>query len=328
MFGLSSCTHQSKIEASFTKYADRMANILDVPPASLISPALSSPDDTLPRKVDLNRKNNETISLITLARLNQCGLGPLIAERNTSLGKTQLPSTRLAWEANFLKQLNYCSGQSLDETTKAVIADMLRTKTNNWENQWSQFIQTSVPVRQSLQQNVPFIQGENDGLADTMASLKFLYSLGVYSNNESNKSRSELERHLQNLNRYKLPASAWRTKKYVGDNLTILTNWLTLHVDMETCATDYKFNEKAEYLRNVFELFFVNEIQPITGKLNSYLYNINPVIQEVIRRESIDPQFRAWVQKKMNDEDYKNSMQQHVKYWQKLFKVCEFSPGR
>jgi hypothetical protein len=42
----------------------------------------------------------------------------------------------------------------------------------------------------------------------------------------------------------------------------------------------------------------------------------------------IDKQFSNWVLDNANEEQYKAAMQQHIAFWQKLFKACGFSPGR
>jgi hypothetical protein len=323
------CSKRSELETSFSTYANRMANVLGVEPVTLIKPTLSSPDNKLPRKADIDAPHNETISLITLAKLNQCGLGPLIAEKNTSLGKAQLPSTRFIWEVRFHRQLTYCTKQPLDQVTKALVGDILKAKINSWDNQWAYFIQTSDAIRQSFQQNVSLINGENDGIADTMASLKYLKSLQkVHFQHEESQPLDNLENHLKNLGNYKLPAATWRTQQYVAKNLNLLTDWLNQNINTETCTRDMRFNTKAKYLRNVFELFFVEEIQPTTSILNNYLYKINPAVSELVQSDVINKQFSNWVMANANEEQYKTSMQQHIAFWQKFFKACNFSPGK
>jgi hypothetical protein len=323
---LAGCSDKTPIESSMEKYAARMANVLEIESINIKYPNLSTNSDRLPRKADMTSVTSDPISLITLSKLNQCGLGSIIAERNTTLGKTQLPSSRLIWESKFLQQLNYCSKQSLEESISLTITDILLSKNTSWESQWSFFVQQSDAIRQSLQQNVKLIQGQNDGIASTVAALNYIHKLNTFHiNNEHSISTSELESHLQNLQIHKLPAAVWRTQRYVEDNLRQLTHWLENNINLETCSSDKQFQQKAIYLRNVFELFFVTEIQPIASALNNYLYQINPIVNTLVKHQAINQQFSNWVSKRADDSSYKQSFQTHIDFWQRFFKACEFS---
>ncbi|TDF41580.1 DUF3080 family protein [Alteromonadaceae bacterium M269] len=327
--GLLGCSQQTELESSLETYAKRMANILEVDAIEIETPTLSRPKDALPRKVDIPEIKSESISLITLSKLNQCGLGPLIAQRNTSLGKVQLPSTRLKWEYEFSLQLKTCSQQELEPSVQALITEIAQNKENLWQPLWGYFFQTSEPIRQAFQQNLPLIQGSNDGLLETKAALDYLKTLKA-TTQESNSTINinELENHLQQLSIYKLPAATWRTQLFLERNLNSLTQWLKNNFDLQQCNNNPASQQKAKYLRNVFELFFINKIQPIGSTLNSYIYEINPATETLIESESITPEFKEWIRDKSDSENYRQAMREHINYWQQLFKSCEFSPGK
>ena len=97
-------------------YQQRMATVLKKDkPAFIVSNLPPYPSlKTLEGGV-----NETSIKLTEFYQLQHCHLATLIAERNTSLGKLQLPSIRFHYEKQLIQGLQECIKQTNEPELKA-----------------------------------------------------------------------------------------------------------------------------------------------------------------------------------------------------------------
>ena len=318
-----SCQQGPLLEQSLVEYTKRMAKVLEVEPATLKSvslppfPTLTSMQQNIPAT---------NINLADFYQLKHCRIYSLVAERNTSLGRLQLPSTRYIYERQLLDMLKIC----LSQTSELILQDKLKywleIKTHQLPTVWANLIQTSSEIKYTLSSNSGLIEGDQqDGLNQTSTALRYLSELTPTTRLES----ATLEAHLKYLQNNPLPAKIWRSQLILTEHLNQLTAWLNKYKHLLTCKNE-KPSQQTTYLTNVFRLFFIKKIQSIAGQLNYYHYQLSPILNSFEEHPHLSPNFKQYIQtqNKQGFERYSLAMQQHLAFWQMLFKRCNIAPGQ
>ncbi len=322
VIGLSGCNDQQKLHTALKEYQQRMATVLDVPAPIMQTVSLGPYPSIKMLKRTIPASN---IRLAEFYQLKNCQLATLIAERNTSLGRTQYPSTRYLYEVKLLQAIEQC----LDNQNDQQLTDALR----NWQVDkqqklplvWSNLLQTSSEIKLALSANQGFIQGnEKDGLNQTLAALRYIKQLRV----KPNANGAVLEVHLANLQQFQLPARLWRSQRLLSTNLAQTTQWLKQNEALIHCS-EGNTSKKVEYLNNVFQLFFIEKIQPVASKINHYHYKLNTIFSDLIQNQLISPALKEELVRNTGHhfDSYKQTMKQHILFWQGLYKRCGLSPA-
>ena len=108
---------------------------------------------------------------------------------------------------------------------------------------------------------------DEDSSDSTASDTKAVVTKG--NSNENLIDSSELEQQLQIIRSARLPATLWHTQQTLTQNLSLLTNMLSTELDAVSCP-EGRASDKAKILRNVFYLFFIEEIQPVGSLVNQY----------------------------------------------------------
>lgn len=323
---LSACDSSQQLANDISVYQSRMANVLDTPPITTISVTLRD----FPRKSELTLATpNIELKLKDFFQLQNCELATLVAERNTVLGKLQLPSTRFIYETQLLQKLAQCIEQTSNPDLKLKLQNWYKVKQAALPSAWADLLQKSSEIKTALASNKGFLQSDgNDGINETVLALQYLLSAIDNKKVGSNK----LETHLKNLAAFALPASLWRSQNLLSVNLSHTTQWLKQQsIDSLCTKQQYRINAtKIEYLSNVFQRYFIEKIQPIASRLNSYHYRLQPIFEKIDKHPSLTPTFKQYIstQNQDNFQKYQEAMQEHVAYWQMLFKQCHIQPGK
>lgn len=318
---LAGCQQAERVDDHLNDYAKRLVNVLEAEQVKFetVSLAPYPASNTLKQNIPLT-----TIKLSDFYGLKHCELYSLVAERNTALGRLQLPSTRYVYERKLLLALQTCIAETPDEQLNLKLNKWLTIKRKQLPAVWANLMQTSEETKHALATNIGVINGSSsDGLNQTKAALNYLIQLP----NNSIDNSSELESHLKQLIDNPLPAKVWRTQLLLKQHLNLLTNWLITQESHLGCTATNK-SKKLEYLTNVFRLFFIEKIQPIAGQLNHYHYQLTPMFEELIKTPHLSPSFKQYLhaQNTVGFEGYSNAMTEHLDFWQALFKGCNISP--
>ena len=321
---LFACHPSEQLRDAVQDYQQRMANVLQHDPATFVI-------DYLPEYPSSAWEQEQAQTLMKLTdfyQLQHCQLASLVAERNTVLGKIQLPSTRFIYEKQLLEGLQGCIEQTQSSPLNAKLHTWLSLKQQNITLVWAEMMQKSSEIRHALSSNQGFISGQiHDGLSETVAALHFL----INSEHQALVESPELEQHLASLAKFALPAKLWRSQNLLTHNMQTSTLWLQqLHVT-RLCDgnTGTRASKQMEYLVNVFQLFFVEKIQPIASQINHYHYKLSPLFEALMQHPALSEEFKAYLYKQdqLNFADYQTAMQQHIALWQQVFKACQLSPG-
>ncbi|TAP30692.1 DUF3080 domain-containing protein [Alteromonas sp. KUL17] len=361
MFALLGCFGGSTVKQSIDDYAARLSRVLDTPLPDSFNDKITTPLPKLADSATLKHAiEGVNINLREFYALQDCELGTVVAERNTSLGKSQLPSQRLVYESNLLNVLKSCEAALAKENESnqrnaalaATIASWREQKTQDYSKTWANLVQGSQELRLALNTPERLFSVENN--KDALSSVNALYYINSLSNkelllsdmyssntassdteteatNENNSERiiesSELEQQLKIIRSARLPATLWHTQQTLTQNLSLLTNMLETELDAVSCP-EGRASDKAKILRNVFYLFFIEEIQPVGSLVNQYHYKLAPLWEDWLAQPSLHEEFKRYIRQQSQDgfNQYSSAMKAHVNLWQGFLGRCNLSP--
>ena len=361
MFALLGCFGGSTVKQSIDDYAARLSRVLDTPLPDSFNDKITTPLPKLADSATLKHAiEGVNINLREFYALQDCELGTVVAERNTSLGKSQLPSQRLVYESKLLNVLRSCEAALTKENESnqrnaalaATIASWREQKTQDYSKTWANLVQGSQELRLALNTPERLFSVENN--KDALSSVNALYYINSLSNkelllsdmyssntassdteteatNENNSERiiesSELEQQLKIIRSARLPATLWHTQQTLTQNLSLLTNMLETELDAVSCP-EGRASDKAKILRNVFYLFFIEEIQPVGSLVNQYHYKLEPLWEDWLAQPSLHKEFKRYIRQQSQDgfNQYSSAMKAHVNLWQGFLGRCNLSP--
>lgn len=361
MFALLGCFGGSTVKQSIDDYAARLSRVLDTPLPDSFNDKITTPLPKLADSATLKHAiEGVSINLREFYALQDCELGTVVAERNTSLGKSQLPSQRLVYESKLLNVLKSCEAALTKENESnqrnaalaATIASWREQKTQDYSKTWANLVQGSQELRLALNTPERLFSVENN--KDALSSVNALYYINNLSNkelllsdmyssntassdteteatNENNSESiiesSELEQQLKIIRSARLPATLWHTQQTLTQNLSLLTNMLETELDAVSCP-EGRASDKAKILRNVFYLFFIEEIQPVGSLVNQYHYKLAPLWEDWLAQPSLHAEFKRYIRQQSQDgfNQYSSVMKAHVNLWQGFLGRCNLSP--
>jgi hypothetical protein len=317
------CDSSHSLQKHLKEYQQRMANVLDVENPDKLTISLP----TYPPLRDLKQNIPATsIKLFEFYNLQHCELYSLVAQRNTSLGNLQLPSTRYIYERHLLDALQKCLIDTTDSKLREKLERWQQTKAQQLPMVWADLIQLSSELKQTFSTNVALVEGnEQDGLYQTKEALNYLIQI----NQKKLVNSAKLEQHLQNLMNSPLPATLWLSQLTLAEHLNKSTTWLFKHANDLQCSGSGS-KKKMEYLTNVFQRYFIEKIQPIASQMNHYQYQLSPIFEKMLSHPNLSPNFKQYINQS-NQQGFKNyqvAIQQHIHFWQDLFKRCNIKPGK
>ena len=361
MFALLGCFGGSTVKQSIDDYAARLSRVLDTPLPDSFNDKITTPLPKLADSATLKYAiEGVSINLREFYALQDCELGTVVAERNTSLGKSQLPSQRLVYESKLLTVLKSCEAALTKENESnqrnaalaATIASWREQKIQDYSKTWANLVQGSQELRLALNTPERLFSVENN--RDALSSVNALYYINSLSNkelllsdmyssntassdteteatNENNSESiiesSELEQQLKIIRSARLPATLWHTQQTLTQNLSLLTNMLETELDAVSCP-EGRASDKAKILRNVFYLFFIEEIQPVGSLVNQYHYKLAPLWEDWLAQPSLHEEFKRYIRQQSQDgfNQYSSAMKAHVNLWQGFLGRCNLSP--
>ena len=361
MFALLGCFGGSTVKQSIDDYAARLSRVLDAPLPDSFNDKITTPLPKLADSATIKHAiEGVNINLREFYALQDCELGTVVAERNTSLGKSQLPSQRLVYESKLLNVLKSCEAALTKENESnqrnaalaATIASWREQKTQDYSKTWANLVQGSQELRLALNTPERLFSVENN--KDALSSVNALYYINSLSNkevllsdmyssntassdteteatNENNSESiiesSELEQQLKIIRSARLPATLWHTQQTLTQNLSLLTNMLETELDAVSCP-EGRASDKAKILRNVFYLFFIEEIQPVGSLVNQYHYKLEPLWEDWLAQPSLHKEFKRYIRQQSQDgfNQYSSAMKAHVNLWQGFLGRCNLSP--
>lgn len=321
---ISGCSKKPYLLETLEEYTQRLSNVLEAEHQISFVHEVMRVTETKSESTTLaTAQVSARIKLREFYNLPDCGVKPLIAERNTTMGKLQAPSQRYLYELRLVKALSHCLTIMTDAEDQQKLQAILTTKQKDMDSSWRVFVNKSQEIARALTSNTSHLElSENHDFALLSWQQILNFSPDVAMNSRTDIT-GELEAHLKTIAEYKTPAKLVNDMRLVSTWLPKVTRFLETQTSGFTCVPR-KEKQKVEYLKNVFHLFFIQEIQPLTSNMNKWYYKLEPVL-ESLDHPKVQPQGQHGF--KQLKQDYDQNLKQHVMFWQTLFKRCNVSPA-
>ncbi|WP_394167448.1 DUF3080 domain-containing protein [Photobacterium piscicola] len=331
---------ENTTDALLDTYQQRLTNILGVEPDTI--PSLDIP--RYPRTHALKQPIADiTIGLLNAYELRQCGLFQLIAERNSVLGKVQDKTRRLHYELLFLKQIEHCLNVlNNTDPLQLQLKDIYHQK----QQQLPRAIWNMVFTGQEWQQQ--FTLGHQllspqqfGGYIENLAAFEYLDTLTttMLSSQTTNHSLTtnnidQLLHHQQQIHNTQYIGQLFYSIARITIVMNTITSQLITHDQTVMCGKNIN-QQQAQYLRNVFYKYYINDIQPYISKLHSQYQQLRPHLNNiytVLVQQQINPPTamaiyaRYYFQGELLHQ-FQQVTHNHVRYWQRFFKRCQFKVG-
>ncbi|XQF90348.1 DUF3080 family protein [Pseudoalteromonas espejiana] len=324
-FALAGCT---KAPSNSNKtYIERLSNTLQTPKPQLnklttISPLL------LPEKA----LNNTTISLIELAGLSHCKLSILISEHNNQLGKTAGHAGILKYQIDFIQNAQQCLA-TLKPSSK--IYKTLLSAKNNKEQSLNHYfnlmLYNETELKNSWQASSAELSSSPAGFSDTVEAMQQLVAIkyNIETKQYLKISSTDIFKALEILNKYRFNQQLINTARLQIAFNNSATQFVNTQRLADICPLG-KNKKTANIVSNVFQKFYLGEIQPYQANLAGYLETLLPLYHQLWFNQPVtNKQINALIDSSSKTNllnQLKMSAKSHVTWWQKFYKTCEISP--
>ncbi|ETX10466.1 hypothetical protein MUS1_14620 [Marinomonas ushuaiensis DSM 15871] len=322
LVGVGGCDTRFKAEAVLSQY------VMDLNRSQFFvidSPAIIMPI-SLPALRDRQQKlSNFDIGLLEFLSLQQCDVGIVAGKKNSILGKVMPDSQRFLYELDIIRAIESCD---IDDDALASELQLVAEKKR---------IELPIAFGNAI------FNGEE-------SKEFFSISNGFFPLNDTTENQQELisalnrlvdigERlaDLPNINGqvFENDLRVLMNSEYAGKllySLAQLTNYLSLVSGQVGTLNKEVCGAPMTYLKQQFDVHYVEKIQPYMGRLNSSAYQVLPLLNrlgELSSSFSVDMR-RFLKQFSLRDEHsewlrYQRASQMHAKQWSALFKSCSVS---
>lgn len=319
LLSLTACSGYNGDKA-LTNYQQRLARVLDT----------TAPDSSLPAAAKLAEQRDLKQPLPDL-RLDitdayatrRCSLDTLIGERNSSLGKVYSASKQLSYELRFLSQLQQCLSQSWDNTALlSQLQQVYQQKQHSIGIAFNNMLLTDDTLRKELlgvSKTLPV--NSATGISETWQALTELTLLQQFISEQNWQAASnvDIEHQLQVLYRYNTLGRLQYSLRQSAHQLSQVNQMLT-DISPEQLCQPRPDKQQLEILANIFNKFFIAEVQQYTVNLQSYQQQLWPLLEALYAdtplRDALTQRFDTTLQQ------MRGELAEHVRWWQTLNSQC------
>jgi len=340
--GCSAETPESMLE----DYLQRVSNSLDH--EIIVQPAPSTL--LLPKKRDRRAAVIDIrTGLLDTLDFSLCELLPLIAERNSSLGRVMQPSMTMSYELKFFARLQPCylrdQIQPLkDQEFSDLLADTYRIKQSNLKRIVWNGIFTSEALERNLSLSAdPVLLSGNPGYGDSVRALNLLQHYRNlttdthYLDNpfERPDSLETIEQHYQALHNSRYGSELFQSLVLLTRYLNQTAATLEAAMNRRPICFSNKPTPKAKILKNVFNQYYATRVQPYMSMIQRqgqpWLSAMNRLMEtsDLPLAVSIDAYRHHMINPDSNDSlwgHYQLAIKRHTKAWQDLLGQCGLMP--
>jgi hypothetical protein len=321
MLLLQSCQRHQLLPNALEDYSKRMYKVLDIEKTDIPTFATLEFADKQTFAINIPKLN---IKMREFYAIEDCAIKQLIAERNTALGKIQLPSVRLNYEWILIDKLQKCIERYSIQNNDAVVEKMqywLSQKQAIFPLVWANMMTQSNEFYLGISASSGFIDGdENDNFTEGLFDLKNLIAV----RDDPAANIAAMEASLQSIQRHRVYVRLWRSQMLLRNYLNQMTTDISRWALSFTCET-HKDREKLSIIRNVFTMFFIQKIQAIGAQINHYHYSLKADFLKLIDDDNLPNSFKLTIDKYNQSEfdEYQAAMLTHIEMWQGIFKKCD-----
>ncbi|WP_415891896.1 DUF3080 family protein [Neptuniibacter sp. PT8_73] len=345
LISLSGCSRDTP-ELVLENYLYRLSNTLDLnQPQSYIPEARIQ----FPLKRDRILKTTEIREgLLDVLKLKRCDLLPLIAERNSSLGKVAKPSTKLQYELNFYYLLTQCreslrNASAIDTELLKRVNEIHRVKRDNLPAELWNGIFTAPEMEANFSRSqtaLPLV--DNSSTQQSIEALRTLVNLTANNLDQFGLTKPNEDR----LNQAFKVLHSNRSGPAIISSLEVLTYHLDQAANLlgkrnspnTPLCRNQSPNKTARILENVFYKFYIGEVLPYLAQTDRYASQWLDLNQQLLQNyttlsisipQSMETYSTTILSKSAPNGiwlSYQRARDKHTEAWQKTLKNCGMMP--
>lgn len=341
LLSVAGCSKETPEQALMQTYVSRLANVLNEdyqwqPPQP--TPQLPPQRLRLQTIPDLNE------GLIDVLDLAECDLLPLIASRNSSLGKLAHPSQRLVYEIQFFNQIRDClplinKDPSIEDEVKERIDNIYQIKKKNLPFIFWNALYTGQEIEATLAMNqatLPLLQTDHSTVINALNSLSFITSSALHSSNAFDPSSlSKIEQYYETIYHQPLGTPLLKSLLLLEATMNNATHLITTRLARRPMCFSSMQNPKANILKSVFMEYYARQIQPYMAyvhrigerwfSIHSKTLALLPIPKEIAPYAE-----QAFLKNSQTSiwKRYINARNKHTQAWQKILTQCNLMPNQ
>ncbi|MCB5161043.1 DUF3080 family protein [Marinomonas algarum] len=267
------------------------------------------------------------IGLLDFLSLQQCDVGAVAGKKNSILGKVMPDSQRFLYELDIIRAIESCEiddeelAEDLYQVAQQKRVELPKAFANAIFNgeESSAFFSLSngfIPLNYAVT--------EQQALLD---ALNRLVSIGERLDSLPTLDNAVFEQDLKAL----------MDSEYAGRllyTLTQLTQYLSLVAESLNTLTRDQCGAPTVYLKQQFEVHYVDIIQPYMGRINQSAYQVLPLLNRLYELSApMNGEMTQFFQQfSMSDsnaqwQSYQSASQYHAQQWSALFQRCSLAIG-
>ncbi|MFC3095871.1 DUF3080 family protein [Alteromonas sediminis] len=323
LIGLHGCGQRTGVDEVLHKYKSEISQIIRLPEVSASNVGFQRVSFPEKSQTKLTIPATE-MNLRVFYRINSCPLAGIVAERNTALGKTHLPSQRFLYELRLLNTFDQCINQieGQDTDTAARLLEWKAHKMSQFPLVWVNLVQQSGEIHAMLTRaNGYFRMEDRDAYNDALTDIAYITSLRKLGANNTN-SAERLEKRLQLLAKVRLPATLWRSYQLSIETLSAINSGLANTLASLDCS---KQSVKADIARlsASYEHFYVNSLSPQLNEMQTIHERLDNHLSTWLEMP-LNAAYSEVLQGKLNmaKTALQTAKNEHKMNWQALFAYC------
>lgn len=321
---LVACQPSPPAETLLDDYLARLSRVLEVeaPPIA---------DNALPRMPPARELQASIepldINLLDFWGFRRCGLAEVLGERNSILGRVQVPSQHLHMDGRILEQLRYCIATLEDEELVALAVDLETKKRQQWPGRYWNSTVAGPELRAFWSPSTsPLIPGQEASYQKAETALAFLNALPDRLKESRWPERPELEAHYQTLEQHPLGGKLLQSLALGYRYIHAANQMLEDAREQRTLCPGGLQRRELEYARNVMVKVFVGEVQPWLAAVNRRASSLTGQYRALLesQAEELKPAVRPFIDGvTQQHSQFQEVLRDHVDLWQALFENCD-----
>lgn len=329
-------------------YIQRLSNALEEPIA--FQPQEASPYPSLPARRDrLHSLQEVREGLVDLLDLRHCsGLLPLIAERNSSLGRVMQPAQQLSYELELLRQLHNCQTQlreglaTAPEWSSALerVERIQQIKQQQLDKQIWNSLYASPEMEQQFSRASPARALDSQGqMADMERYLVSLIQVAQLTSRPlpdwpQEESFYQLSPLYEGLHRNRFGSEWLKSIQLLTYTLNQASTGIEARLERRPICFNQQANPRAQILRNVFQNYYATGVQPYLSQTHRDGERWLSLQQQLLELLPLPEAMQTYQQQVLDRhaeegvwQTYIRARDRHTQTWQRLLTECGLAPG-
>jgi len=284
--------------------------------------------------------------MLEVLDLDYCeGLLPLIAQRNSSLGKVMPPSQQMAYEIRFFHRIRDChikiqTDLNQEAELKARIREIYEIKQRNLAKEIYNGIYMSDEVAANFSRSEAPLKLEGEtGLDASLRALKQFHQLARLPKDKTTWQPpaflEEIESSFKVLHSNRYGAHFLKSLVMLTQTMDATATAINSKLDKRPFCLAGHRSRRSDILRNVFSKYYSGAFQPYLSKVhrsgqlwletNQHLAGMLPLpeavdkyLNETLSLEHPDSLWRQYIR----------ARDAHTQAWQRLLSQCGMMPGK